>query len=290
MRYIPKYPKEKLEILRKYVEDFFNSFYKKQAASTITEAYSTRITKKPTNGDARYKFFNNLFFKGELPNTVKVYFVDSTKNNRSSTGFTDTLRRKHYLDFKSLSKNVYGAWYPDSKTIYVFLDRLEQNDFAIDSVLVHEMCHVWQDTISKSPSKTDHGFQFQYAKNKVKKQSKNIYNVGAFHDAHRKAEEYNNGSFGNPTLGRDKYQIEDYYKKRMNTYFVQNKHSLWKLENIKDKSFKFELGNQRVYFRDDKFVGFSPMTKTLAASLNRDDNFLKGVKERFEKIKNSKGF
>ena len=181
MKYVPKYPKEKLEELRKYVENFKSSFEKKyeKAASTITESFSTKITKKPSDGDARYKFFNNLLFDGELPKKVKVYFLNSEENKSRSTGFSSAKRRKNYVNILKGSENTYGAWYPSSNSIYIFLDRLEDNDFVIDSVLVHEMCHVWQDRVYKGDKNTTaHSYPFQYAKRRTQKRSNNVYNIG----------------------------------------------------------------------------------------------------------------
>ena len=285
MKYIPKYPKEKLEELRKYVENFKSSFEKKyeKAASTITESFSTKITKKPSDGDARYKFFNNLLFDGELPKKVKVYFLNSEENKSRSTGFSSAKRRKNYVNILKGSENTYGAWYPNSNSIYIFLDRLEDNDFVIDSVLVHEMCHVWQDRVYKGDKNTTaHSYPFQYAKRRTQKRSNNVYDIGAFSNAYERAKKYNSGWYGNPNIGKSKEESENYYKNRINNFLKEYKHSLWKIDDLNKKTFRLSNQNIFIRFTNDGFEGETKMTSILANNLNKD--------KEFKQIKNNKGF
>lgn len=293
MKYVPKYPKEKLEELRKYVENFKSSFEKKyeKAASTITESFSTKITKKPSDGDARYKFFNNLLFDGELPKKIKVYFLNSEENKSRSTGFSSAKRRKNYINILKGSENTYGAWYPNSNSIYIFLDRLEDNDFVIDSVLVHEMCHVWQDRVYKGDKNTTaHSYPFQYAKRRTQKRSNNVYDIGAFSNAYERAKKYNSGWYGNPNIGKNKEESENYYKNRINNFLKEYKHPLWKIDDLNKKTFRLSNQNIFIRFTNDGFEGETKMTNILANNLNKDKEFIKQLKERFNQIKNNKGF
>lgn len=290
MKYIPKYSEDKLNQLKEYVKKYKAKFLKK-AASIVTEEMSTKVTKKPNDGDARYKYFNNLLFEGELPDYVKVYFLNSKEDKSKSSGFDTPKRRANYLDIKSAHEGTYGCWYPDSQSIYIFLDRLENNDFVIDSILVHEMCHVWQDEICQKKSTSAHSYPFQYIKRKVQKNSKNIYDVGAYSDAEKKSEKYNNGWYGDPSIGKSPKEVETYYKDRINEFTKENKHSMWKIFDLKKKLFR--LSNQSsivIKFTSQGFKGETPMTSTLAKNLNKDKDFIEGLKERFEQIKKHRGF
>lgn len=294
-KYVPSYPIYKLDSLRRYVENFKKKLERK-VASVMTETYRDMISKAPTDGDARYTFFNNLFFGGKLPKDVKVYLTDSKKNKSKSTGFDTKERRNNYISMQNDAKNpedgTLGAWWEDSKSIYIYLDRAGYDDFAIDTILVHEMCHVYQDCVfTGKKSGFDHGSDFQYKKRKVQKDSKEIYDGGAFIDIDKKILDFNGGRYGDPTLGKDKKQIDEYYFKRINEGLKEFYPDL-KLSNLSKREFKSGLdkfiftGN---YFSFSAISEISKKQKMKLKILNEDKKLISYLKDCFDRIKNKRG-
>ena len=293
--YKPKYSSEKLETLRKYVENFKKKLDKK-AASVFTESLRTIISKLPSDGDARYTYFNNLFFDGELPKDIKVYIMDGKRNKSRSTGFDTEARRSNYKDMFNRTKdpkdNTIGAWYSDSRSIYIFIDRIDYNDFVIDTVLIHEMCHVYQDCVYYKNGYIEqpmHGKGFQAPKRKVQRRSRGIYDGGALIDTTLKAIDYNNGRYGNPSLGRTKFQTNQYYKKRINTELKVIQPGL-KIKNVDNKEFTF--GNYKFIFTGKHFI-FKDNTdnqiKVNMRILNNNKQLIDFLIESFDRISQNKG-
>ncbi len=293
--YKPKYGADKIEKLRRYVENFKRKVEKK-SASVFTESLRTLISKLPSDGDARYTFFNNLFFDGELPKDVKVYIIDAKKNKSRSTGFDTEERRNSYKDMYNTSKDpndrTLGAWYYDSRAIYIFVDRLNYNDFVIDTVLVHEMCHVWQDCVyykDTDRNESMHGYAFQLSKRRTQRRSKGIYDGGAKIDTRLKEIDYNNGRYGNPTLGRTKFQVNQYYKKRINVELGVLQPGL-KINNIETKEFTFD--KNKFFFTGKHFLFKSePNTqiKFNMRMLNNNKELIEFLIDSFSRIKDNKG-
>ena len=296
MKYVPKYPKEKLEELRRYVINYKNKAHgikELKAASLVTESYRNKISKAPTDGDLRYQFFNNLLFGGKLPTSVKVYFMRSGEDKRRSTGFDSKARRESYIAMKDGPEDNCGCWFPDANSIYIFLDRVGDDDFSIDTVLVHEMCHVWQDRIYTGINNTSgHSAPFQYIKKRVQRDSRGIYDAGAVTDFEKKKERYADGWYGDPSVGKTPEQTKKYYKERIDAFSKEKRHGGWKIVDLDSKRFTYkgQDGVELYFSTSSGFKGFSAMTKTLARILNKDKEYIEGLVERFEQIKKKRGF
>lgn len=245
MIYRPSYSKEKLDILRRYVDNYIEKFESK-AASAITEGYNSIISRRPTDGDSRYKFFNNLFFNGDLPNNVKVYFTND-KNKSRSTGFNTETRRNGYKEFNDKKNNALGEWFPTINTIYIHLVKLNNDDFTIDSVLVHEMCHVWQDKVYKGNNNiSSHGTVFQNIRDNVDRESRGVYNIGAFVDPNEVGKNYRKGKFRNPVFGKTSDQANKIYIDKLNKKLSKYNLKVFDLDNkifiYNNAKYKFENG------------------------------------------------
>ncbi len=295
MSYKPSYSKDKIEILRKYVDNYIAKFdnAEKVAASIVQEAisYRTIISRKPTDGDQRYIYFNNLFFDGKLPSNVKVYFINSDKNKKNSTGFSNEYQRKGYnLMMADKNENILGCWVPQSESIYLFLDRIGGEDFSIDTVLVHEMCHVWQDRVYSGINNNHiHGTVFQYARKRTENRSRGIYDSGAVTDINKKSKDYKKGIYGDPGIGRTENALKKHYEKR----FEQNnimKSSHLHIDNLDNKYFRSEKTYYR--FTGEKFVpvSISDVAKFISSSFNKNEELINFVKNAFNQIRNHRDF
>lgn len=290
MSYIPRYSEEKLDSLRKYVESFKrrNTEREELAASIVTEMYRAMVSRRRSDGDERYTFFNNLLFNGELPQSVKVYFVNSKNNKSKSNGFDTEERRRSYKDLISDKDRTLGAWYESSNAIYIFIDRVGAEDFVIDTVLVHEMCHVWQDRVYKGGRNISaHSSPFQYAKSRTQKRSNGIYDGGAYIDISKKDKQYKRGVFGNPGLGKTQKQTEDYYKKIINQKLKKTSHKGLIITDISKK--EFEYLNKVFVFYNGKLYSDGNIGKTLANALNKDEELINFLSYAFNQIKNKRG-
>lgn len=295
MSYKPSYSKDKIEILRKYVNNYIAKFdnAEKAAASVVQEAvsYRTIISRKPTDGDQRYIYFNNLFFDGKLPSNVKVYFINSNDNKKNSTGFSNEYQRNGYnLMMADKNENILGCWIPQSESIYLFLDRIGEEDFSIDTVLIHEMCHVWQDRVySGINNNQSHGTVFQYARKRTENRSRGIYDSGAVTDINKKSKDYKKGVYGDPGIGRTENALKKHYEKR----FEQNnimKSSHLHIDNLDNKYFRSEKTYYR--FTGEKFVpvSISDVAKFISSSFNKNEELINFVKNAFNQIRNHRDF
>ena len=215
MSYKPNYSKEQIDKLKTYVENFKKKFLRirqeKLAASSITE----------NNGHDRYIYFNNLLFDGELPDVT----IRTLKTKDSTLA--------EWIEEKNLIK------------IYIYKN---ESDYAIDTVLVHEMCHVWQDRIWKGKNPTAHGNAFQYAKNRTQKRSNNYYNGGAFINIWKR-----DGLWNSEPSEIDKALLGTGLK----------------LKNL--AAWEFKYGDEIVKFNGSKFVGKGTMSGIYARRLNNTD-------------------
>lgn len=303
MRYTPNYSADKLEELRRYVEDFIAKLEgaeEKLAASAITEEYRRIISRAPSDGDARYIFFNNLLFKGRLPKNVKVYIMDAKTDKSRSTGFDTDARRKNYKsmmdDAKDPKDQTIAAWYKSSRSIYLFADRIGKSDFQIDTALVHEMCHVYQDLVCKPKpnsrkDKRIHGREFQIAKRRVERASKNIYNGGAYIDIDTKGDEYERGRYGDPSVGRTDKQVSIFYRGKINSEIKKLQKGL-KLVNLADKEFEFK-GNKFIFAKKRftfRVVPYNSQSiKTDMRELNTNYELLEFLTDAFDRVAKGKG-
>ena len=293
--YAPDYPKQKLNILRNYVRDYIEKAEAllKKAASILTEAdYRAIVSRRSTDGDARYEFFNNLLFDGKLPKNVKVYFINSAVDKRKIKGFDTKARAKNYIDMVKDTEPTLGAWFENSNAIYIFIDRVGTENFAIDTVLVHEMCHVWQDRVYKGiHNTTAHSGAFQVAKYKAKRESNGIYDAGAYIDIDKKNRDYESGRYGSPAVGRTERELEDYYANKINKAIKR----IFKLPLTVVDPFNARIsykGEAAFDFRNGKFIPArnTQIEKILSYSYNKDKKLCACLTDAFDRIKQRKDF
>lgn len=234
MSYKPKYSEELLNKLRDYVER-----YKSRYLSIRRENLAASVFTENTGHD-RYVFFNNLLFDGQLPNSVKVKVLKG-------------------------DKKTLGGWINEDNVIEINKYK-GMSDYSFDTVLVHEMCHVWQDRIWMGKNLTDHSNAFQYAKRRTQNRSNNYYNGGARIAIWRKDSVWNSS-------------VKEINKLLLGTGLSVN--------NL--AAFEFNYRGQKLKFNGEKFL--IPDTfdgGMFARRLNQDKLILSKVKKIYKKLESGK--
>jgi len=100
----------------------------------------------------RFDYFNSLFFDRELAK-IDVYF-------------------------EKKSGNAVGSYFPSKKEIVIYAE--DKSDKYIDSVLIHEMIHLWTDEMGYN-SRQHHDKAFKSKVDEINRLSNNEYRVGYTH-------------------------------------------------------------------------------------------------------------
>jgi hypothetical protein len=138
-----------------------------------------------------YKKFNKEFFHGELPE-VDIR-IEKLKDKKAVGEFIYTAALKHqdgkkekFFDIKKAVFNKRATpaqqdeWADIIADAYIAMpkDAHGKGKYYWASILLHEMCHVYQRLVSDSMEQADHGHDFRKKVDEINKKSKNEWRVG----------------------------------------------------------------------------------------------------------------
>lgn len=138
-----------------------------------------------------YKKFNKEFFRGELPE-VDIR-IEKLKDKKAVGEFIYTAALKHqdgkkekFFDIKKAVFNKRATptqqdeWSDIIADAYIAMpkDAYGKGKYYWASILLHEMCHVFQRLVSDSMEQADHGHDFRKKVDEINKKSKNEWRVG----------------------------------------------------------------------------------------------------------------
>lgn len=138
-----------------------------------------------------YKDFNKKYFNGELPE-VEIK-IEKPKDKKAVGAFIYTASLKHQdgkkEKFFDIKKAVFSKkadqsqkdeWEDIIADSYIAMpkDAFGKGKYYWASILLHEMCHVYQRLVSDSMEQADHGHDFKKKVDEINKKSKNEWRVG----------------------------------------------------------------------------------------------------------------
>lgn len=138
-----------------------------------------------------YNKFNKEFFKGELPDiSIKIEKMKG-KNAVGEFVYTSSLKysggkKEKFFDIKKAvfhnraNQQQKDEWADIIADSYIALpkDAFKKGKYYWASILLHEMCHVYQRLVSPSMEQADHGHDFRKKVDEINKKSNNEWRVG----------------------------------------------------------------------------------------------------------------
>lgn len=138
-----------------------------------------------------YSKFNKQFFDGELPEvSIKIEKMKGKNavgefNYTASLKYSDGKKEKFFDIKKAVFHNHADGhqkdeWEDIKADAYIAMPKeaFKKGKYYWASILLHEMCHVWQRLVSDSMEEKDHGRDFRKKVDEINKKSKNEWRVG----------------------------------------------------------------------------------------------------------------